>query len=119
MTQERVEKNMSDSMSGRAAFLNLLPFSTSELRGANLLPETPYPLIFKGTYPPLHDPEKKFIPYDGRYNTKMETFINKEFQRDFIINLKLSNFLKRAKEIDLGSDKNIKAANIMMGVKNI
>ena len=62
---------------------------------------------------------KKFIPYDGRYNTKMETFINKEFQRDFIINLKLSNFLKRAKEIDLESDKNIKAANIMMGVKNI
>ena len=76
-SQFRLKKNMSDSMSGRAAFLNLLPFSTAELKNADLLPETPYPLIFKGTYPPLYDPEKHFISYDW-FENYIDTYLDRD-----------------------------------------
>ena len=57
---------------------------------------------------------EKFIPYDGRYNTKMETYINPEFQGYLLSHLKINNFLKRAKEIDLGSDKNMQIKNSIL-----
>ena len=63
-SQFRLKSNMTDSMAGRAAFLKLLPFSVRELKAANTLPENAYDLIFGGQYPPLHDPEKHFIPED-------------------------------------------------------
>ncbi len=91
-SQFRLKKNMSDSMSGRAAFLNLLPFSAAELKGADLLPETPYPLIFKGTYPPLHDPEKQFIPYDW-FENYIDTYLDRDV-KELINPGNLSNFRK-------------------------
>lgn len=63
-SQFRLRTNMTDSMSGRAAFLKLLPFSIRELGEADLLPETPYGLIFSGLYPPLHDPSRNFLRED-------------------------------------------------------
>ena len=46
---------ITQSLAGRVALLNLLPFSAAELRGANLLPATPDEAIFKGCYPPIYD----------------------------------------------------------------
>ena len=63
-SQLRLRLNMTDSLAGRAAFLRLLPFSVKELRDADILPENPYDVIFKGLYPPLHDPVRNFLPYD-------------------------------------------------------
>ena len=44
-SQFKLKQNMSDSMAGRAAFLNLLPFSLTELSDANLRGEDAYRLI--------------------------------------------------------------------------
>lgn len=76
-SQFHLKKNMSDSMSGRASFLNLLPFSIRELDEAGLLPEKPYPLIFKGEYPPLHDQVKNFVPYDW-FESYIDTYLDRD-----------------------------------------
>ena len=54
---------------------------------------------------------KKIIPYDGRYTSKMETFINPNWQGEFISELAITNFFQRAKDMDFGSDKNLKVIN--------
>lgn len=91
-SQFRLKKNMSDSMSGRAAFLNLLPFSIAELKDADLLPDTPYPLIFKGTYPPLYDPDKHFITYDW-FENYIDTYLDRDV-KELINQANLSTFRK-------------------------
>lgn len=78
-SQFRLKKNMTESMAGRAAFLTLLPFSSRELKDSELLPQIPYQLIFKGTYPPLHDPDKNFIPYDW-FESYIDTYLDREVQ---------------------------------------
>ena len=81
-SQFRLKKNMTESMAGRAAFLTLLPFSARELKDSELLPQIPYQLIFKGTYPPLHDPDKNFIPYDW-FESYIDTYLDRDV-RDLV-----------------------------------
>lgn len=76
-SQFRLKKNMTESMAGRAAFLTLLPFSARELKDSELLPQIPYQLIFKGTYPPLHDPDKNFLPYDW-FESYIDTYLDRD-----------------------------------------
>ena len=76
-SQFKLKKNMADSLAGRAFFLELLPFSVNELRDEGAMPNNPYDLIFKGAYPPLHDPEKHFIPEDW-----VEGYIDTYISRD-------------------------------------
>ena len=89
-SQFRLKSNMTDSMAGRAAFLKLLPFSVRELKSANTLPENAYDLIFGGQYPPLHDPEKHFIPEDW-YESYIDTYLDLDV-RDQINPSNLSTF---------------------------
>ena len=89
-SQFRLKSNMTDSMAGRAAFLKLLPFSVRELKAANTLPENAYDLIFGGQYPPLHDPEKHFIPEDW-YESYIDTYLDLDV-RDQINPSNLSTF---------------------------
>ena len=63
-SQFRLKQNMTDSMAGRAAFLVLLPFAVEELRRAGALPETLYDCVLRGQYPPLHDPERRYVAED-------------------------------------------------------
>lgn len=76
-SQFRLKQNMSESMAGRGAFLTLLPFSLSEMSRADLRGDDVYRLIHQGLYPPLHDPEKQFIPYDW-----FESYIDTYLERD-------------------------------------
>ena len=76
-SQFRLRKNMTDSMAGRAAFLKLLPFAVTELNIAGLAPDDPYELIFKGLYPPLHDPQKHFIAADWFANY-IDTYVERD-----------------------------------------
>jgi predicted AAA+ superfamily ATPase len=46
---------VTQTLAGRAALVELLPFSSSELRQAGRLPESVDDLLFSGFYPPLHD----------------------------------------------------------------
>ena len=50
---------------------------------------------------------RKVIPYEGRYNTQLKTTINPNLNGELYANIAISNFLKRAGELDFGSDKNI------------
>ena len=78
-SQFRLKKNMTDSLAGRAFFLELLPFSMEELKSEKALPSNPYDLIFKGAYPPLHDPEKQFIPQDW-FEGYVDTYIARDVE---------------------------------------
>lgn len=91
-SQFKLKQNMSDSMAGRAAFLNLLPFSLTELSDANLRGEDAYRLIHQGMYPPLYDPEKNFIPYDW-FESYIDTYLERDV-RDLINPGNLSTFRK-------------------------
>ena len=91
-SQFRLKQNMTDSMAGRVTFLKLLPFSVRELKEADILPKNPYEIIFKGQYPPLHDPEKHFIPEDW-YESYIDTYLDLDV-RDQINADNLSVFKK-------------------------
>jgi predicted AAA+ superfamily ATPase len=48
---------ITQSLAGRAGIVQLLPFSLTELKRANRLPENLNDVLFRGLYPPLHDRE--------------------------------------------------------------
>ncbi|MGZ0015661.1 ATP-binding protein [Yeosuana sp. AK3] len=48
-----LQQNISQSLAGRVGYLNLLPFSLSEIK--NKVPKTINDILFKGFYPPLYD----------------------------------------------------------------
>ena len=73
-SQFKLKKNITDSLSGRAFFLELLPFSIDELVNSGLPINDPYDLIFKGQYPPLYDEERHFIP-DDWFEAYLDTYI--------------------------------------------
>ncbi len=57
-----LNKNISQSLAGRIATLELLPFSWSELAGAALAPPTLTSAVLKGGYPPLYDEARNHEP---------------------------------------------------------
>jgi predicted AAA+ superfamily ATPase len=91
-SQFRLKQNMTDSMAGRVTFLKLLPFSVKELNDEGVLSDNPYDIIFGGQYPPLHDPEKHFIPEDW-YESYIDTYLDLDV-RDQINADNLSTFKK-------------------------
>ena len=91
-SQFRLKKNMSDSLAGRGAFLELLPFSVDELNDHGILPEDPYDLIFKGCYPPLHDPVKSFDP-DDWFTNYIDTYLSRDVEEEINVS-NLSTFRK-------------------------
>lgn len=62
---------ITQSLAGRTAFLELLPFSIPELRESNLLPTQADSLLYSGCYPPLYDrdiaPQTWFSAYTTTY----------------------------------------------------
>lgn len=91
-SQFKLKENMTDSLAGRTSFLRLLPFSLSELKASNLLPQNPYDLIFKGFYPPLHDSEKHFIP-DDWFESYIDTYLDLDV-KEHITAANISTFKK-------------------------
>ena len=62
---------VTQSLAGRTAFIELLPFSIGELEGAESRPATLDDMLFSGGYPPLYDrglpPGLWFPPYVTAY----------------------------------------------------
>lgn len=73
-----LQQNISQSLAGRIAILNLLPFSTMELFGS----ENPAPdeneLIFKGLYPPIYD---MGIPPEDWFPNYLRTYIDRDVRQ--------------------------------------
>ena len=81
--QPRVHLAVSQSLAGRTAMLELLPFSIDEIAQYNRKADSPYEMIIKGFYPRLHD--KKLRP--GRfYGSYLSTYVERDIRA--LINLK-------------------------------
>ncbi len=91
-SQFKLKKNMKDSLSGRAFFLELLPFSIDELQNDGFGVNDPYELIFKGQYPPLYDEERNFILEDW-FEAYLDTYIGRDVE-EFINPSNVSIFKK-------------------------
>ena len=50
-----------------------------ELKDEGVLPDSPYDLIFRGMYPPLHDSEKNFISEDW-FEGYIDTYISRDVE---------------------------------------
>ncbi len=48
-----LQQNITQSLAGRVAYINLLPFTVGELEGS--MPKTLNEILYKGFYPPLYD----------------------------------------------------------------
>ena len=64
-----LQQSITQSLAGRVGYLNLLPFSLSEIKG--IAPKTIHGKLFKGFYPPLYDKpfetQKWFLNYIRTY----------------------------------------------------
>jgi len=81
--QPQVHLAVSQSLAGRTAMLELLPFSIDEIEQYNRKADSPYEMIIKGFYPRLHD--KKLRP--GRfYGSYLSTYVERDVRA--LINLK-------------------------------
>jgi len=60
---------VTQSLAGRSAFVELLPFSVGELRKAGVLPDTLAGMLLQGGYPPLYDRQLVFRQWFNAYVT--------------------------------------------------
>lgn len=81
--QFRLLAGISESLAGRAAFLNLLPFSAVELKAAKLLSKDPFEALVTGFYPPTHDREVQ--AYDW-YTNYIAAYVERDVRS--ILNIK-------------------------------
>ncbi len=73
-----LQQNISQTLAGRVGYLNLLPFSISELTASKKIPKTDDELIFKGFYPPLYD--QNISPTDWCPNY-IRTYVEKDVRQ--------------------------------------
>lgn len=71
-----LQQNISQSLAGRVGYLNLLPFSLSEIK--HIAPKTINEKLFKGFYPPLYDK-----PFDTRkwFSNYIKTYIERDVRQ--------------------------------------
>jgi len=70
-----LQENISQTLAGRTAILNLLPLSLSELEGTSLKLKNSESYIFKGFYPRIYD--KKISPADW-YPNYIQTYVERD-----------------------------------------
>ena len=63
------------SLAGRVAVCNLMPFAQAELAQADLLPQTLDEMLFKGSYPALYD--RRLAPTDY-FPSYIQTYIERD-----------------------------------------
>jgi predicted AAA+ superfamily ATPase len=69
---------ISQSLAGRVALLNLLPFTSTELSGAGLLPASLDEALFTGSYPPIFD--RRLEP-GGWYGNYVQTYLERDVRQ--------------------------------------
>lgn len=69
---------ITQSLAGRVAMLNLLPFSASELRRADLLPTSIDEALCKGSYPPIYD---RNLDPSVWYSNYVQTYIERDVRQ--------------------------------------
>lgn len=69
---------ITQSLAGRTAFVELLPFSISELKRADKLPKTLDDILIKGGYPPLYD---RHIPVRSWFGAYVTAYIERDVRQ--------------------------------------
>lgn len=80
-------EGITQSLAGRVALLNLLPFSFSELSKAKQAPKTLYELLFTGLYPRIYD--KGLSPSEWYAN-----YVNTYIERDVRMVIKVTDLAR-------------------------
>jgi len=73
-----LQQNISQTLAGRVGYLNLLPFSISELKKSKLLPLDDDALMLKGFYPPIYD---QHIPPEDWCPNYIRTYIERDVRQ--------------------------------------
>lgn len=73
-----LQESISQSLAGRVGYLQLLPFSLSELKKGKFLPKSDDTLMLKGFYPPIYD--QKIPPTDWCPNY-IRTYIERDVRQ--------------------------------------
>ena len=73
-----LQENISQSLAGRVAYLNLLPFTVKELESANFLPSRVEDLLLSGFYPPIYDQKIKATEWIANY---IKTYIERDVRQ--------------------------------------
>lgn len=71
-----LQQNISQSLAGRVGYLNLLPFSLSEIK--NRIPKTINDILFKGFYPPLYDRDFETQKWFSNY---IRTYVERDVRQ--------------------------------------
>lgn len=73
-----LQQNISQTLAGRVGYMNLLPFSITELSILKKLPKTDDELMLKGFYPPIYDQK---IPYTDWCPNYIRTYIERDVRQ--------------------------------------
>ena len=73
-----LQQNISQTLAGRVGFLQLLPFSISELSKSKLLAASDDALMLKGFYPPVYDQK---IPFGDWCPNYISTYIERDVRQ--------------------------------------
>ena len=71
-----LQQSITQSLAGRVGYLNLLPFSLSEIKG--IAPTEIHELLFKGFYPPLYDKPFEIQKWFSNY---IRTYIERDVRQ--------------------------------------
>lgn len=72
-----LQQNISQSLAGRVAYLNLLPFSLKELQTGSYLAEDTNTILLNGAYPPIYDQQIAAKDWCSNY---FRTYIEKDIR---------------------------------------
>lgn len=73
-----LQQSISQSLAGRAAYIQLLPFTIDELENTSWLPGDDDDMIIKGFYPPVYDQKISAIDWSKNY---ISTYIEKDVRQ--------------------------------------
>jgi len=73
-----LQQNITQTLAGRIAYINLLPFSLEELQGSGMLPADDNELMLKGFYPPIYDQE---IPSPDWCANYIRTYVERDVRQ--------------------------------------
>lgn len=73
-----LQQNISQTLAGRVGYMNLLPFSITELNTLKKVPKTDDELMLKGFYPPIYDQK---IPYTDWCPNYIRTYIERDVRQ--------------------------------------
>ncbi|QPH40362.1 ATP-binding protein [Pedobacter endophyticus] len=109
-----LQESIVQSLAGRIAYIKLLPFSVSELKAADIIPDNVNNFLIKGGYPPIYD--QNIPPYKWHQNY-INTYLEKDVRQiKNIINLSLFERFLRLCAGRVGQLLNMNSLGIEVGV---